>query len=712
MAIIRDDYPQRVYAGWLGKTIGVRLGAPIESMTHEKIMDHFQHIDGYLIDYDFFAADDDSNGPIYLVRALEDSCAGHDMQPQDVAEALLNYAPYEHGFFWWGGYGISTEHTAYLNLRRGIKAPESGSIETNGSTVAEQIGGQIFSDCWGLVCPGDAEGAASLAQKASSVTHDGNAMYGGRFLAAAISLAFVEKDIETIIEKALLQIPRDCEYARVSRHIIDFYHNNPDDWKACFREIKANFGYDKYPGACHVIPNAAVMILSMLYGKGSFDKTIEICCMCGWDTDCNAGNVGTVLGVLCGLEGISYPKWRKDINDFLACSGVMGSMNLTDVAAGAYYMARLGYDLAGLEYPEKYRPALGSPDQCWFAFPGSTQGMRVRANPTAAFPYKTHCALMNTDETAQSCGRALKLFCCRVTKGQTIDLYKRCYLHPSDFSDSRYDPSFSPILYPGERIKGAVLAPEYAESFDACMYVLCRSGKRFLSPVTRCEKGQWQELSLDIPAGDELIEEAGYRFVVDGVDTDKAELCVIVDRLLTENRPDYSINLKNETVEYWKPTHREISQFTQLKGKARLINGSMYLACEDYEQVYTGKHSWEDYTATITLIPETGYSHKLLFRVQGAIRSYAFGFDGKGRATLLKNLHGEQTLQSCSFNFEHGRSYTIGVRVQGCRIICFIDGKELFDFTDEDSPLLRGAIGAAVADGSSCSIDAFTVKAI
>ena len=86
----------------------------------------------------------------------------------------MNYAPFEHGFFWWGGYGVSTEHTAYLNLRNGIKAPRSGSVEQNGAAVAEQIGGQIFIDTWGLVAPGNPELAAKYAAQAASATHGGN----------------------------------------------------------------------------------------------------------------------------------------------------------------------------------------------------------------------------------------------------------------------------------------------------------------------------------------------------------------------------------------------------------------------------------------------------------------------------------------------------------------------------------------------------------
>ena len=101
--------------------------------------------------------------------ALEDGRHGFDLQAQDVAEALLNYAPFEHGFFWWGGYGVSEEHTAYLNLEHGIPAPQSGSIAQNGAILAEQIGGQIFSDVWGLVAPHDIFLAARLADKSADL---------------------------------------------------------------------------------------------------------------------------------------------------------------------------------------------------------------------------------------------------------------------------------------------------------------------------------------------------------------------------------------------------------------------------------------------------------------------------------------------------------------------------------------------------------------
>ena len=96
---------------------------------------------------------------------------------------------------WWGGRGHSAEDTAFQNLKAGIHAPMSGSIETNGEVVAQQIGAQIFIDGWALVSPGDPEKAADLAKKAASVSHDGEAIYGAQMVAAMESLAFIEKDI-------------------------------------------------------------------------------------------------------------------------------------------------------------------------------------------------------------------------------------------------------------------------------------------------------------------------------------------------------------------------------------------------------------------------------------------------------------------------------------------------------------------------------------
>ncbi len=129
-----ENYLEKVYSGILGMNIGIRLGAPVEPTiwTYERIRDTYGEITDYVKEYKNFAADDDANGPVYFLRALRDDAIDRELVPQDVANAWLNYTREGVGMFWWGGYGISTEHTAYLNLKNGIPAPRSGSIGQNG----------------------------------------------------------------------------------------------------------------------------------------------------------------------------------------------------------------------------------------------------------------------------------------------------------------------------------------------------------------------------------------------------------------------------------------------------------------------------------------------------------------------------------------------------------------------------------------------------
>ena len=144
-----QDYGERVYAGILGKLIGVYLGRPFEGWTFERIIQELGEIEYYVHDRfgdPLVVTDDDIAGTFTFVRALEDCGRPELLTSEKVGKAWLNYIVENRSILWWGGKGISTEHTAWLNLDNGIAAPVSGSIETNGKTVAEQIGVQIFID--------------------------------------------------------------------------------------------------------------------------------------------------------------------------------------------------------------------------------------------------------------------------------------------------------------------------------------------------------------------------------------------------------------------------------------------------------------------------------------------------------------------------------------------------------------------------------------
>ena len=216
--LVPEDYLERVYAGVLGKLIGVYLGRPFEGWTHQRIMEELGPIRYYVhekLDVPLVVTDDDVSGTFVFLRALEEHGVKQDLTAEEIGKTWLNNVIEKRTIFWWGGNGISTEHTAYLNLKKGIPAPASGSIKTNGKTVAEQIGAQIFIDGWALVAPGNPDLAAKFAEAAGSVSHDGESVYAAKLLAAMEAEAFVSKDVNHLLDTGLKYIPSDSLLAKV-----------------------------------------------------------------------------------------------------------------------------------------------------------------------------------------------------------------------------------------------------------------------------------------------------------------------------------------------------------------------------------------------------------------------------------------------------------------------------------------------------------------
>jgi len=707
---IQADYVERTYAGWLGKVIGVRHGANVEGWSYERLLRAFGEITTYPHDFRNFAADDDTNGPIFFLRALEDYTYKRDLTAEEIGLTWLNYAPDGHGFYWWGGYGVSTEHTAYTNMKNGIMAPRSGSIEQNGHAVAEQIGGQIFIDVWGMIAPGQPELAAEYAEKAASVSHDGEGIYGGKFIAAAIAAAYKASTVNELIDAGLAVIPQSCEYRRMTDAVRAFHSEHPDNWRACFLYVKENFGYDRYPGQCHIIPNSAVIVLSLLYGEGDFSRTINICNMCGWDTDCNVGNVGAIMGVYVGLDGIDE-SWRKPINDFLCNSSAIGSLNIMNLPWCASYIAKFGYLIAGEPIPKKWEAILlGEHAQFHFEYPGSTHAMRTDTSD----PRHMAAYIENTTDYAFSGERSLKVVFDKSQGGEAYRLYHQTYYRPSDFEDSRYDPSFSPILYPGQSIAAQVLIPDgMFKSAKGLMYIKDgNEGRRYYGEAVSLTPGKWEALRFDIPflAG-VCIEEAGIEIVHQ--EGSLSDLIFYVDDFSFTGKPAYEVDFAKERSEVWNGLHVEVSQFTYLRGLWALEGGELSGSFTGGSaECYTGELTWSDYRMDADIVPKLGEGHYMLVRVQGGIRSYAVGFAPDGKLALLKNDNGYSTLHEVDFPWLTQQVYKVSVTVKGGSFVVEVDGKEQFSYEDLTNPYLTGGVGFATMNDSHTHYRKFSVRSL
>src|ERR671933_1303795 len=347
---IPNDYEERVYAGVLGKIIGVYLGRPFEGWTYERITRELGEVNYYLHErrnVPLVVTDDDISGTFTFLRALPDYDYTRDLTPAQIGQTWLNYIIEKRTILWWGGRGNSTEHTAYLRLKRGIPAPRSSSIALNGQVVAEQIGAQIFVDGWSMVAPGDPELAADLARRAASVSHDGAAINGAQVLAAMEAQAFVEPNIEKLLDVGVSVIPRDALIARMIGDIREWHARHPN-WRTTRACINERYGYHIYGGNCHMVPNHALIILGLLYGEDNFQHSLMITNTAGWDTDCNSGNVGCLMGIKNGLAGIDAgPDWRGPVADRLYLPTADSGRAITDAVQEAYRIVNIGRSLAG-----------------------------------------------------------------------------------------------------------------------------------------------------------------------------------------------------------------------------------------------------------------------------------------------------------------------------------------------------------------------------
>ncbi len=699
---MKEDYIARTYAGWLGKIIGIRLGSPIEGWTYKQIQNVYGEITDYLVDYKDYAADDDSNGPLFFVRAIKDYTYQIDkITEKEMGYTWLNYAPENHGFFWWGGYGISTENTAYYNLKSGIDAPESGSIEQNGLACAEQIGGQIFSDCWGFVVPGNPKLAAEYARKMASVSHDGEGLLGAMFVAGCISAAYEETDIYKVIDIGLELLPSESEYVAVVKEVIWFYNKDENkNWRNCFQFIHDNFGYDKYPGNCHIIPNAAVMILSMLYGHGDYSKSQYICNMCGWDTDCNAGNIGSILGVLVGIDHIE-DKWIKPINDLLLSSSLIGNLNILTVAKSTEIFCDLGYKIAGIEPPKEWKEFFQHDNYILhFNLPKSTQAMRVKTNDV-----QVEVSLKNVPSKDVENKRCLKIISNRLRNETEVKIYHKTYYQPKDLHDSRYDPSFTPILYPGQVVKTVLKNDSGFEVFGKIYIKDINNEEIYYSDPYKLSN-EWSELEYNVPLIENcLVKEAGI-VLYKSADTkvnDKI-LEVYMDTFGFYGMPQYNIDFSKEHIENYgfghSTLHKEISQFTYKNGMWELDGAYLSGSCYDEGEAYTGYYYQKDYEYQCTINPQCGKVHLIQFRVQGGIRSYAFGFYGDNRIALLKKHKSYIILAEKEYPIEYKRDYNLKVQVKNQTIIAFVNNEKILECKDDE--FAYGQIGVSVANGSHC----------
>ena len=347
--ISKSELQDKIKGGWAGQVIGCTYGGPTEFRYNGTMIQEYTPIpwDESCCKWYYENSPglyDDVYMDLTFVDVFEKE--GLDAPASSHANAFAHA-----GYMLW-----HANQAARYNILNGIMPPESGFWKNN--PHSEDIDFQIEADFAGLMAPGMVNEASAICDKIGHIMNYGDGFYGGVYVAAMYSLAFVSDNMETVVSEALKTIPAESEFYQCIDDVIRWHRQYPDDWKQTWFECQKKWSSDiGCPDGVFTAfnidakINAAYIVIGLLYGGGDFTKTIDISTRCGFDSDCNPANAAGILGTMIGYSNIPE-YWKKGVYPVEDMDFKYTTMSLNDVYSIGYSHAlqvlqKNGADISG-----------------------------------------------------------------------------------------------------------------------------------------------------------------------------------------------------------------------------------------------------------------------------------------------------------------------------------------------------------------------------
>ncbi len=297
----REMLRKKMLGCFLGKSVGGTLGAPYEGCEGPLALTYYDPVPTDMI----------PNDDLDLQVLWADKLA---KQAKPVVDRdLFGQAWLDHVQFPWSEYGICIR-----NLRMGIPATHAGSYD---NWFVDGLGAAIRSEIWACLAPGDPKLAAAYMREDAMLDHKDNGLHAAVFLAVLESMAFVESDINKLLDAAMAEIPADSKLYQAV-HDTRVWCDQGRTFTEVFTLIMKHYGHEDFTNC---VMNFCFSVMALILGKGNFEDTICLAVNCGKDADCTGATVGSIIGMI-DPEGIPE-RWLKPIGRKLVLSPPIVGIN-------------------------------------------------------------------------------------------------------------------------------------------------------------------------------------------------------------------------------------------------------------------------------------------------------------------------------------------------------------------------------------------------
>ena len=283
------EFRDKIHGAWVGKNCGGTLGMPYEGQSGPFNITYYK-------EGSTGAPNDDID--IQILNLWEMQTYNAAVDARILGEHFRDYETQ-----YWNEYGVAKN-----NMAAGIMPPLSG-IYNNGFWK-DSNGAWCRSDLWALVAPGAPARAVRFCWEDAVIDHSAQSegVYANMFIIALESAAFVEHDINKLIQIGLSYIPSDCGVAKESAVV------NAKNAGKTWLQARTDVINLSTHGGFMADRDIPFVVIGLLYGNDDFGQSICIATNVGDDTDCQPATVGAILGIIHGWNWIPS-NWKDPITE-------------------------------------------------------------------------------------------------------------------------------------------------------------------------------------------------------------------------------------------------------------------------------------------------------------------------------------------------------------------------------------------------------------